>query len=70
MKLRKTWIEIQERGLFLSFGTNPFNEFVEILQCFGIAVLNNRAITLDAGAGICMVCFVEHLEKDMTFKID
>ena len=29
-----------------------------------------RAITLDAGAGICMVCVVEHLEKDVTWEKD
>ena len=43
VEAKKAWIEMQERGLFMSFGINdlPFDQFEEISQCFGVGVLNN-----------------------------
>ena len=41
LEANKVWIEMQERGLFSSYGINhlPFDNFETILQGFGIAVL-------------------------------
>ena len=49
LEAHKVWIEMQERGVFSSYGINHlrFDNFETILQGFGIAVLaNGREATI------------------------